>query len=558
MELEADSVLTALEPDEETGALVRVRWTLESIHETNMSTVFLATNEQQGQRIVKRIMSSKLSKNELGALVGLNASRKRTRHLFVQLDQWYEHFGQVYCMMEYLEMGDLASYQKRRQPSEQDIQRIARQVLQALQEMHALGITHRDIKPSNILMSSEDPPSIKICDFGISKQQYDALNYTNTDSKTSAYAAPEVLRLNTSNIDDYVDNKVDMWALGCVIAELATGRVLFRELSTTEVFCRSPREREATLRILTEELSSSGAEIVAELLLPDPKERPSAQEALSRSWLCKTLPLTVSSGQNGSNALRKSHDVASSKSTKTALPKDNVETQYEDSTNGLWNAAIDGDIAMVDHFKKLGHDAGVKDLHGATPMHCAAANGNIAIVDYLKKLGQDIGVKNIDEAIPMHYAAAEGQIAMVDHLQKLGQDIEARDDYGSTPMHVAAATGEIGMVDHLSKIGQDIGVRDNDGSTPMHVAAATGEIAMVDYLEKLGQDIGVRDDFGRTPHDVALSYGQMAVANHLNGLIMGQYVGSKAADENRPPNELSDKRKSRQKSNFSRLLKPFR
>ena len=50
-------------------------------------------------------------------------------------------------MMEYLEMGDLGVYRKKYEPSEADIKRITRQILQAIAAMHALELTHRDIKP---------------------------------------------------------------------------------------------------------------------------------------------------------------------------------------------------------------------------------------------------------------------------------------------------------------------------------------------------------------------------------------------------------------------------
>ena len=73
MQLEDGSTLVVSETDEETGDPVQVRWKLKKTHETEMSTVFLATNEQRGRRIMKRITSSKLSENELGALVWLNA-----------------------------------------------------------------------------------------------------------------------------------------------------------------------------------------------------------------------------------------------------------------------------------------------------------------------------------------------------------------------------------------------------------------------------------------------------------------------------------------------------
>ena len=76
MQLEEDgTVLIVSEEDEETGAPTQVKWTLQKMHETEMSTVFLANNKQRGLRIVKEIVSFKLSRNELGALVSLNGVR---------------------------------------------------------------------------------------------------------------------------------------------------------------------------------------------------------------------------------------------------------------------------------------------------------------------------------------------------------------------------------------------------------------------------------------------------------------------------------------------------
>ena len=73
MELEGDSVMVVIETDEDTGIRVRVRWKLQLHSETNTSQIFRARNEERGLKIVKRITSSTLSKNELGALVWLNA-----------------------------------------------------------------------------------------------------------------------------------------------------------------------------------------------------------------------------------------------------------------------------------------------------------------------------------------------------------------------------------------------------------------------------------------------------------------------------------------------------
>ena len=175
-------------------------------------------------------------------------------------------------------------------------------------------------------------------------------------------------------MDNHVNNKVDMWALGCVIAELATGRVLFGEISTTGLFCRDVQERGRVLGRVADRLSASGVKLVAELLQPDPNQRPSAKDALSRPWVCKILSTMVSSTQNASNTVRYSDDLRPSETAKAAAPPP-PGCDVEGSNTGrtqMHVAAANGDIAMVDHLKKLGRDIGVKRNNGYTPMQKAA------------------------------------------------------------------------------------------------------------------------------------------------------------------------------------------
>jgi len=93
-------------------------------------------------------------------------------------------------------------------------------VCKGLGLLHERNIIHKDIKPQNILLMHDG--AVKIVDFGIS-QTFSATLGSNTVSKagTPLYQAPEVIKRQP------FDQKVDMWALGCVIYFMASLRPPF-------------------------------------------------------------------------------------------------------------------------------------------------------------------------------------------------------------------------------------------------------------------------------------------------------------------------------------------
>lgn len=97
---------------------------------------------------------------------------------------------------------------------------ILRDMFQALNHIHKLGIIHRDIKPSNILTNSPDGPAY-LADFGISWKDGDSGSEPSdlkiTDVGTTSYRAPEVL----FGYKGY-GTSLDLWAAGCVVAEAIT------------------------------------------------------------------------------------------------------------------------------------------------------------------------------------------------------------------------------------------------------------------------------------------------------------------------------------------------
>ena len=100
------------------------------------------------------------------------------------------------------------------------IQKLTKQILICLEFIHDLKIIHCDLKPENILMKSITDATCKVIDFGSSCFVHDHL---------SAYIQSRSYRY---------DYKIDMWSLGCILAEIYTGNVLFQNDSIQSMLAR--------------------------------------------------------------------------------------------------------------------------------------------------------------------------------------------------------------------------------------------------------------------------------------------------------------------------------
>lgn len=102
------------------------------------------------------------------------------------------------------------------------------QLLKSLKYMHSAELLHRDIKPSNLLLNADC--SVKLCDFGLCRSVAEVAgpNPVLTDYvATRWYRAPEILLGSTR-----YTKAVDMWAVGCIVAEMINGKPSFPGTST--------------------------------------------------------------------------------------------------------------------------------------------------------------------------------------------------------------------------------------------------------------------------------------------------------------------------------------
>jgi serine/threonine-protein kinase len=145
--------------------------------------------------------------------------------------------GAPYIVMEYLEGLDLSGYIQRSGPLPvPQVVDFILQACEAIAEAHALGIIHRDLKPANLFLThrADGSPLIKVLDFGISKaaqaEQDFSLTRTTAVMGSPGYMSPEQLRSSRD-----VDVRSDIWSLGVILFELATGRQPFFAESITEL-----------------------------------------------------------------------------------------------------------------------------------------------------------------------------------------------------------------------------------------------------------------------------------------------------------------------------------
>ncbi|XP_064417581.1 mitogen-activated protein kinase 11 isoform X4 [Latimeria chalumnae] len=127
-----------------------------------------------------------------------------------------ETFNEVYLVTN-LMGADLNNIVKCQKLTDDHIQFLIYQLLRGLKYIHSAGIIHRDLKPSNLAVNEDC--ELRILDFGLARQTDDEMTgYV----ATRWYRAPEIM-LNWM----HYNQTVDIWSVGCIMAELLKGKALF-------------------------------------------------------------------------------------------------------------------------------------------------------------------------------------------------------------------------------------------------------------------------------------------------------------------------------------------
>ncbi|KAI5327294.1 PREDICTED: cyclin-dependent kinase [Prunus dulcis] len=322
-----------------TGRMERYKL-IKEVGDGTFGSVWRAINKQTGEVVaIKKMKKRYYSWEECVSLREVKSLRRMNHLNIVKLKEVIRESDILYFVFEYMEYNlyQLIKDKEKLFP-EADIRNWCFQVFQGLAYMHQRGYFHRDLKPENLLVTKD---VIKIADFGLAREIDSQPPYTEYVS-TRWYRAPEVL------LQSYLySSKVDMWAMGAIMAELFTLRPLFPGVSEAdeiykicsvigsptkdswadglhlarEINYQFPQFAGVHLSTLIPSASDSAISLMTSLCSWDPSKRPTAAEALqhpffqscyyvppslrSRSTVARTPPFAGARGASEQQCARK-------------------------------------------------------------------------------------------------------------------------------------------------------------------------------------------------------------------------------------------------------------
>ena len=198
---------------------------LEKIGEGGMGVVYKAEDTKLQRPVALKFLPSNSLGDEEAKARFLRAARAAAALQHPNICTIYEideADGHTFIAMAYLEGEELRKHIEKGPLSLDRLLDIAIQVARGLQEAHSKGVVHRDIKPANIMDTTTG--QAVLMDFGLAQIASAASKLTRegTTVGTSAYMSPE----QTSG--EKTDHRTDIWALGVVLYEMATGQAPFQ------------------------------------------------------------------------------------------------------------------------------------------------------------------------------------------------------------------------------------------------------------------------------------------------------------------------------------------
>lgn len=263
---------------------------LDTIGRGGMGEVWRARDESLGRQVAVKCLKPTEPRHEPSFLQVLRERFRREARVAAALQHrgitvvhdFGEDEGTLFIVMELLSGRNLSQLldDNRRQPLPvPDLVEIAEQVTAALAYTHEEAVVHRDLKPANIVRTTDG--TVKICDFGIARLGHDIgftarLTGTGIAMGSPHYMSPEQIGAHG------VDHRSDLYSLGCVLYEIATGVPPFDLGDAWAVLVGHRDQAPQPPRTLRPDLPEAYERIILELLAKDPDDRPRDADELGK------------------------------------------------------------------------------------------------------------------------------------------------------------------------------------------------------------------------------------------------------------------------------------
>ncbi|RKL33071.1 hypothetical protein BFJ72_g10087 [Fusarium proliferatum] len=544
-------------------------------------------------RAVKRIRlesenSKRYYRRELESIVKF--SHEKYSQYFAKSLGWYATSNKLYIAMEYFPDGDLYAYiRDHRRLTDDECSHIISQLLSGVAVMHEAGFAHRDVKPQNILVykvPQDLAPSswwVKLADFGISKKLGAETTGTTLAPGTPLYMAPELLQYDSRSIlaENYF--KADIWAIGITAFFILTKSVPFR--SQLAILHYTGNLEDLATILVSFQVTENAQNFVAEILKPQPWERPDAERVKQHSWIRHWLPEIPTPGafsrQSTISSCRSSVQDSTGVTTEiSTLASQTVSQRWpgnfhdldmlpktRDQIQSIFNIpsrVVEMEIpiaetqwiterqsyrpASMGNLIRNPQSPGIwRDVNILQQLHGWIGTGDLGMVRLLVDRGIDINAPDENGRTPLHLSATIGNAEITRVLCEAGAAIEATSESGHTPLQVAAMKGHAEVAGLLLDKGADIEASDNFGGfTPLGFAASMNHSAVTRLLLEKGANVEVTNQAGHTPlisatrsgsepvTKLLLNYGARVEATDKSGgtpLIWAIRAGSKGAVE---------------------------
>jgi serine/threonine-protein kinase len=242
-----------------------------TLGEGAMGVVYRAVREEDGVVVALKVLQENVSRSEAFrrrfAREARAAAAVTHRHLVPVVDAG-EAEGRAYLAVAYVEGRTLAERLGDEGPLPLgDAVRIAMEIGEALDEVHAAGLVHRDVKPSNVMLDREGRSLLT--DFGLARGEgYSVVTRVGEVMGTLDYVAPEIV------LGGQATPASDVYSLGCLVYESVTGEPPFAGLSLLRLARAHVEEEPADPRERRPDVPADLSWAILRALAKDPEGRP--------------------------------------------------------------------------------------------------------------------------------------------------------------------------------------------------------------------------------------------------------------------------------------------